>query len=207
MSEPLSADKPYLIYSLLKPGQEEILDTHECPSDIDYISGIHTRLHPERTIVLGEQVEVTYYRDFDGETFSNPVVRETYSYNRDQVSQLIISRSQTIEWYLVDGTIGPHPKVRGPKFYPSIQEKRDESERRRRNQTSRASEVVIGGLIQMGYTFENAVSAGQTYWKSLVSEVAAFEAGNTAPLRDRISNDTDPSWVSALRTVTLAELQ
>ena len=209
----LFADLPYRIYDYVPDA--DLFDAYAAPHTVDYITGLSIRLHPQRTFVLGELTTVTYYAEVSstGE-YSTPVVRESFTYNRDPGSGLANSRTQVIEWYLSDGSIGPHPKNRGPKVYASIREKRDESTRKRRNQTSYASEVVIGVLMRVMPPLQ-ALQQGQEYWKTLVHEVGLYEEGDTAPLKSRISGDDEPLWLNtvvnpqtgaALRDLILSEL-
>jgi hypothetical protein len=205
---PDRADKQYKIYEYARNG----LDQYVPPHYIDFDRDISIRLHPVNTFSLGELVETIYYANAvlsptTGQpTYSEPVVRETWVYVRDPSSHMAVYRTGLIEWYDEDGIIGPYPKNRGMKVYDTISAKREEFNRKRRNQTSRASEVCIGVLMASGMTMTQAVVAGQSYWQTLVSEIALYENGDPQPLRDRLGNDVDPAWVQVVKDYVLAEL-
>ena len=177
------------------------------PYGIDFTTGLSVRLHPVRTLVLGELIECVHYAAFDAmtQTPTTPIVKENWEYFRDATGYAT-HRIHTIAWYFEDGTLDEvNTKVR-TKYYMSLQERREEAYRRKKNQTSAACETVIGALMQSGYTYEQAVGEGFGYWQSLVNEVSLFENGNDHPLLDRLNNDTTPAWVPAVSPYVLAEL-
>lgn len=204
----LVAEQHYKIYDFL-PDTGYSPDKYLAPHHIDFRTSLTQRLYKVNTISQGELVEVIHYADWDGSEYSTPVVRETFSYVRDEASGLAESRTNTVEWNLVDGTIGPHPKVLR-KRYSTVAEKRHEIARKRANQIDKASETLIGALAYGGMGIPMAISEGQTYWVSITNEVIQFEAGDPQKLRDKITADSasgSPAWLSeALRDILLAEL-
>ena len=205
MPEIQASDRPYKIYEyVLDHGT--YVDQYLPPHTIDYIKDVEVRFFSVRVFVLGEMLEVTYYATQIGTAFSEPVVRETYVYDRDTATGMLNTRMQTIEWYLDNGSIGPYPKIRGPKPYPGILEKRDEMKRRKQNCSAKASEVVIMSLLMQGMTPAVAIQAGQLLWASLTDEISNYENGQRQPLESRLNNDTEPTWLPAVKDAVLAEL-
>lgn len=197
-------EKPYKIYEYYPD-----IDVYRknVPLSINFKTGLSVRLHPVRTFVLGEMVECVYYASMTDGVPSDPVVKETWEYTRDGTGYAV-SRLQKLFWYYDDGVLDEREHKIMEKYYDTLLDRRSESYRRLKNQTTAASEVVIGGLMQMGYTYENAVSEGFGYWQGLVALglISQFEEGNQQPLVDHLNNDSSNEWISTLAPAVVAEL-
>lgn len=205
---PLTADQPYLIYQLLPVSGAVVLDPYEVPYAINFNTGLNTKLNKQLIQSLGEITEIRHCQHYDPttDTYSTPVVRERFDYDRNSQTQLANYRTQTIEWYLEDGTVGPHPKVLPKKYYRTPAQKRDELQRKRRNQTGQAALITISALMQQGRSEQEALKAGQGYWSKISAEVNAYETGNPKLLRDRLQTDTEPEWLATIRDSILPVL-
>jgi len=119
------------------------------PMDVDYVTGLTRRLHHELVFNKGELNAANYYAAVQDNgafdlAYSDPIVRETFDYQRD-ANGFAVSRVQTIEWYLEDGTIHPTKKLRD-KVY-SGNESYKEGVTRRRNIIDDLALKVVGMLI------------------------------------------------------------
>lgn len=146
----------------------------ESPMNLDYdIMGFHKK----RTITKGELLSVEYYRNFDGTTYSDLVVKEERVYTRNAMG-LVMYRSMIISWYFEDGTVGEVKNT--TKFY-SPQESIDEGMNRRGNMIADGKLYILGTV---------GLANGQDFLVSLTGEVNLFVNGATQPLRDAITAST-----------------
>ena len=204
-----TAEFKYEIYNHVAESGGHVYDHYEAPWHVNYKTGLVKTLAANvEKMVLGEALEIVRYADYDPEAdvYATPVVREIFEYFRDPITNWARYRTQEAHFYLKSGEIGPHPKIFLPKPYRTIGAKRKEIARKRRNQTSRASEVAVGALVQGGMDIITASKEGQAYWATLVGEISLYEEGNLQPLRDRIATDSSPAWLSSIRSILLAEL-
>ena len=206
--EPLTADSPYKIYDLVPPSGPIIHDPYEAPWSINFKTGLSVSLSEKVIEKLGRISQVTYFRDYDpaSRIHQVPIVRKRFIYDVDERTGLCNSRQVVIEWYLVNGEIGPHPKEMNPVYYQTIGEKRDEMQRKRRRQTNLAAQVAVFRLAKTGLSEDQALMQGQIYWATLTNEIKRYEVGETEPLRDRLRADTDPEWVPNVKDFILAVL-
>ena len=140
------------------------------PLNIDYnILGLYKKI----TIVKGELQCIEYYKNFDGTTYSDLIVKEDRVYTRTPLG-LAISRLQTSTWYMEDDSIG---LVKETTKYYSMQASIEEAISRRKNITA---EAKIYCLTHFGEA--NAIGL----LLSLKTEIELFESGYTPPLRTAI---------------------
>ena len=185
----------------------------EAPLRVNYKTDLTQRLHPERTVILGEMTKVVYYAEFDGVTYSVPVVQEDFVYTRDPATGLASHRTLTISWFLEDDTLGSSTKDL-TKFYTSIHDKRQEAFRKRSNQVDKASELAVYGQVLLGTSVSDATTNGQVLFKQWVPEIQRYQDSDTQPLIDNLTNDTT-SWLdgapaqfggATIRQAMLAEI-
>ena len=160
------------------------------PSDIDYdLFG----LHKNKILVKGEFVEVEYYKNFDGTTYSDLVVKETRVYFRPQMG-LVYTRTMNIDWYMSDDSIGfSKPDI--IKYY-NTQEAMEEAETRRHNVFSdaklyTASQVGIADALDL--------------MSSVNNEISLYIQGLQQPLLDAITASTKLYLTQAIKD-TLASI-
>jgi hypothetical protein len=182
----------------ISPVPFKISGTGYDPRDIDYdIKGYHKR----RTIVKGELVKVEYFKNFDGTTYSDLVVEEARTYNRDAIG-IIQTRDIKITWYLINNTIGCIKEW--TKYYNSdeaIQEGID----RRSNMIGVAKTTLLNLLAE-----SFGVPTNQQYafdlLTSVKSQMEVFKDGHTQPLRDAINSSTKAYLNPVIKTAIITEL-
>lgn len=168
------------------------------PRNMDYdIMGFHKK----RTIVKGELVKVEYFKEYDGTTYSNLVVEETRTFNRDSIG-IIQTRDILIKWFLEDDSVGCTKSW--TKYYnadEAIQEGID----RRNNMISVAKTTLLRELalvhgvpLNQQYSFDLLLTIG--------TEMKYFAEGYTQPLRDAINNSTKPYLTPSIKTLVVNEL-
>lgn len=156
------------------PSPFKLTGSYESPDYIDYdIFG----LHKKRTLIKGELVLVEYYREFDGTTYSDLVLKEERAYTRDSIN-LVQYRVQTTTWYLQDESVG---EVKEMTKYYSITESVAESETRRGNLVA---EAKLYALSQIG------INNSWEVMTALNGEISLYIQGVTQPLKDGIANST-----------------
>lgn len=92
------------------------------PQNINYLRQLTTRLHPQKKRVFGELCCTTYYGDKiinqdNTATYSNPVIKETFYYSRDPITNILSERRLYIQWYFADGTLDNKFKLRVKNDY------------------------------------------------------------------------------------------
>jgi hypothetical protein len=128
------------------------------PYDIDYdLYG----LHKKKTLVTGELQLIEYFRNYDGITYSDLVVKEERAYTRN-VYGLVEYRDQVSTWYLEDDTVGcvkpyltdGNGDIIPLRKYYNSQESMEEAEYRRSNLLSdaklyTASQVGLANALDL----------------------------------------------------------
>jgi hypothetical protein len=186
-------------YSNLTPEQQVVSNKHlvykltgkkDSVEDLDYdLYG----LHKKKILVQGELIEVEYYKNFDGTTYSELVVKETRVYFRPQMG-LVYTRTMNINWYMSDGSIG-YSKTGIVKYY-SNQEAMDEAEIRRHNVLSDAKLYI---------TSEVGVVDALDLMSSVNNEISLYIQGLQQPLLDGIAASTKP-YLTQLMKDTLVPI-
>jgi hypothetical protein len=159
----------------------------DSPVNIDYdVFG----LHKKRTLNQGELSLVEYFKNYDGETYSDLVVKEERTYTRDS-NNLVQYRTQTSTWYLTDDTVGATKTT--TKYY-SIQESVAESETRRGNLVATAKLYTLSQIgIENCWDFLNSIN----------NEMNLYIQGATGYLFDAIAN-SDKAYMTNEIKGTLA---
>lgn len=169
----------------------KIHNKHSSPENLDYdIYGFHKK----RTIVFGELITVEYYRNYNGTTYSDLILKETRTFFRDAVG-LAQYRIQTTEWYLEDESIGCRKTT--TKYY-SPQESIEEGVIRRGNIIANAKIYTLSQLGQE-YSFDLLTS--------VKSEIGLFLDGRTQPLRDAVNASTKPYLNSTIKAGIIENLR
>jgi hypothetical protein len=168
------------------------------PKNLNYdILGFHKK----RTIVKGELVKAEYFRNFDGVIYSDLILEENRTFNRDAIG-IVQTRDISIKWYLEDDTVGCTKTW--TKYYnadEAIQEGID----RRSNMISVAKTTLLRELALV-----HGVPTNQQYGFDLLTSVGTemkwFTEGHTQPLRDAINNSTKPYMTPVIKTAVVTEL-
>lgn len=168
------------------------------PIDIDYdILG----LQKKRFIVKGELVKVEYYRTYDGITYTDLLLEENRTYNKDALG-IAQTRGILINWFLEDGSVGC---TKGWTKYYSPDEAIQEGITRRNNMISVAKVVLLDMLKSL-----HGEPANQMYSFDLLTsvkdEMKYFTDGHTQPLRDSINTSTKSYLTQAIKDAVITEL-
>lgn len=94
-------------------------DKKSPPMDVDFITGLNTKLHRKCSIVKGEIKSEEFFAYYDGVTYSVPVVKETHVFTRDSLG-FAKSRTTTVEWYMECGLLSEKKKS-WVKYYDPLQ--------------------------------------------------------------------------------------
>jgi hypothetical protein len=181
---------PVRILSLL-PNSYGI-DPLVAPVNLDYKTGLTSRLHAKRTIVLGEVTQVEWYQNYDGTTFSDLVIKVNILYTRDPMG-LAIYRDTTREWYHEDSTLA-QPIKSTRKWYLG-NDRSMELEKRAKNalaaqKTAGLGAIVVDQITNHGKTQSEAVAIGIGYadeWFTYFSQqVSNFKETNSRQYWDAI---------------------
>lgn len=148
------------------------------PSMINYdIYGLHKKLTFNNR---GELNVVDYYREYDGSTYSDLVLKETRVYTRDAVTGWVQMRQMTIDWYTEAGTVG---KTKVTYKYYTAAQSYDEGKTRRGNVINNAS------IALLAYTTE---ANGIDYLNGCADEIDLYIKGSVQPLIDKVYGATEP---------------
>ena len=148
----------------------------DSPINLDYdIYG----LHKKKTLVTGELQLVEYFRNYDGITYSDLVVKEERTYTRNKMG-LVEYRVQLSTWYLEDDSIGCTKEM--IKYY-NIQESMEEAEYRISNLLTDAKLYTAG---QVGLT--NALDL----MTSVNAEISLYIQGEQTALINALNASTKP---------------
>jgi hypothetical protein len=158
-------------------------------------------LHKKRTIVKGELLNTEYFKNYDGVTYSDKVLEEIRTYNRDSLD-IVITRDITINYYLENDTIGLSKTW--TKFY-GPEEAISEGIIRRDNIVSLAKVVLLDELYLVFGTPTNQMYAFDLLLE-LKTEIEYFKEGYTAPLRDKIIASTKPYMTQPIKDAVSAAL-
>lgn len=152
------------------------------PTELDYdLYGLHKkRIFNGR----GELNAVEYYRNYDGITYSDLVLKEYRTYLRDPGTGWVIKRDLSVEWYCEDDTVGATKAT--VKFY-TMQESYDEGKTRRGNVINNAS------IALLGYTGE---ANGIDFLNGCAVEIDLYIKGSVQPLIDKVAASTQPYMLS-----------
>jgi len=123
-------------------------DPYEVPLDVDYVSGLKTKLHRKSVLVKGEIRSEEFYESFSNTVFSNLIVKEVTSFTRDALG-FPLYKDVEVTWYCEDGTA--HPKKKTWRSYYNQLEQIKEGKVRRGNLVANLQIPCIG-LISIAMT-------------------------------------------------------
>ncbi len=115
------------------------------PFDVDFVTGLTAKLHRKQTMVKGEVRVEDYYLNFNGASYSNPIVRETHTFTRDAFG-FAMYRTTNVQWYLKCDKLSPNNKV-WVKYYDMLQT--IEEGIQRRGNIVKFLQPTILGILQM----------------------------------------------------------
>ena len=132
------------------------------PRSYDFSKGLTVRLHQKLSIESGLLMSVEYYKDYDGETYGDLIVKCTIVWNYEG---RLVSRIEKYEWAIKgeDLSFGPHVKET-TKYYNEEQAAVADSRRR---------ENIITELTSLSQSF-GVLSYVQTMFRALDNELNAY---------------------------------
>lgn len=152
----------FLIYDLL-PDESPALHNapDKLPLDVDFKTGLKTKLFPEWKMVKGAPEEVIYYKNcqplgLGNYSYSDPIVKIMFSFDRDGLG-LAIQKIRRIYWFTDAGTWSEEFKEMTEVFTNS--EAIAEAEKRRKNIID-ALKVETIGLIMLTMGVDQKTAAG-----------------------------------------------
>ena len=196
-------------------------NSNEDFQEINYKTGLNSRLHAKRTFVKGELQKAEWYAYYDGLNYENKILDVDVIYNRDALG-FADSRITTRTWYYEDGTPCDEKKIT-TKYYTDPVERIQEGKRRRGNlidilmnntmglmiETMAADPldpVEVGGIIQQG----------RDLMKEYQGDITAFIEESHTAFIDSLTNDTTHTWLdnqpvslggsTSIRNYLIAEL-
>jgi hypothetical protein len=134
----------------------------------------------------GELITKNYYKNYDGITYSDLIVKDEYVYTSDPNNDLVQYRDETLSWYLEDGTIG---KTKVIKKYYDLVNAINEGIKRRGNLLDKAKAY---GLVNIQGTHASGVP-NSYYWFSTMDSVVVNYINGTVKqdIIDFIDNETE----------------
>jgi hypothetical protein len=134
----------------------------------------------------GELISKEYYKEYDGVTYSNLVVKDEYYYTSDSVNDLVQYRDEIITWYLEDNTVGA---IKNIKKYYSLVEAINEGIRRRSNLLDQAKAY---GLVNIQGTHASGIPNSYYWFSTMDALVTDYINGTTKQdIIDFIDNSTE----------------
>lgn len=192
----LEAEFGYKLYALLDRKKYN-LEYHSfyAPYDIDFKKAVNGRLHPKYTFFKGELREIIYYEKYTPgdlamqtpEVFENAIVKESFTYFRDQLG-FVIKRIQNITWFRFDDSEGDS-KIK-EKFYNPVSSN-SEVVRRRQNNIDNISVVV--STWSVGET--GSLQRARDLFFAKIEAVDFYIKTGDLLLQNAIQNDSTPEFV------------
>ncbi|MHA1754541.1 MAG: hypothetical protein ACTSYR_03380 [Candidatus Odinarchaeia archaeon] len=162
----------------------KITDTKESPTEKNInLFGLHRKdIFNNR----GELVTKEYYKNYDGTTYSDLVVKDTYDYTIDSETDLAQYRDETIEWYLEDDEIGETKNI---KKYYNLTRSIKEGVKRRINLLDQAKAY---GLATIAGMHISGIPNSYYWFSTMHNEVDNYIDGTIKQdLIDFIDNETE----------------
>jgi len=168
------------------------------PQAIDFVTGTTIKLHRKSTVVKGECQKEEYYSAYDGVTYTDIVVEEISTFNRDALG-FPVSRSTAISWYKNSGT--KHDTTKSWLKYYSNLEKIQEGKTRRGNLLSNLQMPCIGliSIAMIGHTdaTPEVILEGRRFLGTYSKQFTVFVDDSNKEMLDCLSDPLHPNYVSA----------
>lgn len=168
-------------YTLLK---YKINNSYNNPTDknINLFS-----LHRKDVIdAKGSLVTKEYYKNYDGTTYSDLVVKDEYVYTFNPTNDLVTLRNEKITWYLEDDSIGTVKNI--VKYYGLVTSIKEGVARR----TNLLNNAKAFGLAYISGMHESGIPNSYYWFSTMQSEVKNYlEGTKKQDLIDFIDNATE----------------
>lgn len=180
----------------------EYADYSVPPKDVDFITGLTTRLHPTNSIIVdGEVRQTDYYASanppdaYGNVSYSDLVVRESFVYTRDSIG-FARARVNTITWYMENDNPHPDTKVR-LKYYENDESLR-EGQRRRANITDKLSMDMSSWLIATQTQLPNPqdrLDLGRQFMALHKLNFDMYIEASSSQILYEVNSDTTTTWL------------
>jgi hypothetical protein len=145
--------------------------------------------YKEKVFIDGELKEIRIWKGFNGVSYNTLAVKETISYIRN-ASGYVMYRTNNVEWYLEDGSIGVSQS--GMKIYNFVSSM-EEGVTRRSNRIDFLKADLIGKLTSIqGYSLTAAEAEAKSLLSEQASNIGLYKEGDTGPLLNGLSISTIP---------------
>lgn len=152
------------------------------PVDLDFnLFGLHKE---EIINNKGSLVQVNYWKNFDGVSYSDLIVQDNYEYVINS-SDLVVSRVETINWYYEDGLVGCTKSIL--KYY-NLSDAINEGIRRRGTIINKAK---VYGLIYISGMHVSGMPNSYYFLLLCLNEINLYLNGVKAPLVAFIDSITE----------------
>jgi len=174
------------------------------PVTIDYRTGLDRRLERKETFVKGELTMVEYFATAsilsDGTlTFSDRVVVENYTYNRDTAGYAL-SRELKIQWVLENDSLSPTTKTLKKTYSP--EGRILEGKRRRANVVNELELTVSNLLVQTEASdptdpaqVQAALDLGRNLMREYHVDIGTYVEGSLQDLYNRLEAESSFPWL------------
>lgn len=183
----MNKDNHYLLYDYVAP--EDATNPTQCPKSIIYPQQLLRQVYAKHYRVIGERVKTLYFGNFgtaNDPQFDTPVIKENYTYYRDENNYLIDYITNDIAWMTKGGTWGPETK-QVIKIFNDNEKKLGEVRLRRRNIVLELQGQSVD--LGLGSAIEDLFN---TYWK----EINLYQESGSRAMYEAIESNTNLEWLN-----------
>jgi hypothetical protein len=177
------------------------------PTNVDFVTGLTSKLHRKSILVKGECTSEEYYQSYDGTTYSNLIVKESTVFTRDALG-FPTYKTVTITWYKNDGTA--HETTKTWNKYYSNMEKIQEGKTRRGNLVSNLQMPCIG-LISIALNgtpnaTPEVILEGRKFLADYAAEFTLFIEDSNKVMLDCLNDTNHPKYISSSEYTWIDEM-
>lgn len=170
----------------------------EPPVDVDYVSGLMIKLHRKATLVKGECVKEEFYANYDGEMYSNLIVKEESVFTRDALG-FPIFKDVTISWANEDDAFHKTTKT-WRKYYSSL-EKISEGKIRRGNLFNSLQMPMIGlislAMLETNVPSPEVILEGRKFLAAYKNQFETFIADSNKEIILCLDQADHPNYIDS----------
>lgn len=188
-------------YKIWQYTNKPLEEWEESPSGLNYKTLDHIKLHPKLTFVKGELLLAEYFAEvsleLDGsKTYSDPILKVDFIYQRDPTTGLIFRQERVLSWYFENDALSEDTKV-VEKFYDPKQAI-EEGKRRRTNVLDDIALKVIGLVAATeGISQDAAIDLGSQFQQDYLMELDSYvKSPREKKFEDRLTAETAYSWLN-----------
>lgn len=145
--------------------------------------------YKEKVFLDGELKEIRIWKNFNGSSFSGLAVRETITYHRNAAAY-VMYRTNNVEWYLEDGTVGTSQA--GMKIYDFISSMEEGVTRRSNRIDFLKADLILKLVAIKGYSLAEAEQEAKPLLSEQAGNISLYKEGDTQPLKDGLNSSGIP---------------